>query len=545
MTGPARWLRAGPGRCRPRLLVALVAMAAPHRFNGRGVGGAVVELGLSVFLLVVSVQADGLGPNWAGYATSDGPFSSVTASWVQPQVPESQGASEITTSFWLGLDGRGSGTVEQIGTCLDGTAWTGMYPEPSRRIDMPVVITRRCAARQRHAQRPARLRAQADRHDHWGFLHHDDRRTRRQRVGRGHRRGAGGVADGQLPLDPVRPHTVREVHRRRSAIGPYARTARISPQPPDGETTTSALTGGGTAFTDHRGARLSLARHARVARAAPGAAVAGTRRRAARCLARLALHPRARTPLCRAKVTASRLTWVGGREHKKRRRAGRVRPPGASWSYLRRWCGAAPAPRRQDRRTSPSRDGHDRDHEYRLTTHLGRPVAPHRWPCRDRRAGRRRPSRAEPLGGDVAQDRVGRPCGRLGLGCDRLGRGPHGGSRRGLTTAGVLLCPSPCSAISAPPRRACSESSSGGGVGGVSDCPAGRVGPAAVGGVASDRGAARLGRWGRRAGRHGRRHRRRTGGRVSAACPPRRRAGRLANPRARTRTVQGDSDPAG
>ncbi len=251
MTGPARWLApalvaAGLVSC-----VALVAVAAPHRFNGRGVGGAVVVLGLSVFLLVVSVQADGLGPNWAGYATSDGPFSSVTASWVQPQVPESQGASDITTSFWVGLDGRGSGTVEQIGTCLDGTAWYEMYPEPSRHIDMPVVVPGDV------------LRASVTRSGPHSFvLKLIDTTTGASFTTTRTAARAGSVSaeviaeapassrTGQLPLDPFGRIRFAKCTVDGLPIGAYRPDrSDISSSRQTRETTTSALTGGGTVFT--------------------------------------------------------------------------------------------------------------------------------------------------------------------------------------------------------------------------------------------------------------------------------------------------------
>ncbi|MFF7154236.1 G1 family glutamic endopeptidase [Streptomyces sp. NPDC008139] len=71
--------------------------------------------------------------NWAGYAATGSTFTSVSASWVQPSVT----CTSATTysSFWIGLDGDGSNSVEQTGTeadCSGGRAvyssWYEMYP---------------------------------------------------------------------------------------------------------------------------------------------------------------------------------------------------------------------------------------------------------------------------------------------------------------------------------------------------------------------------------------------------------------------------------
>jgi hypothetical protein len=72
--------------------------------------------------------------NWAGYDVTGGGFTRVAASWVQPAALASS-PSGSDTAFWVGLDGDGSTTVEQIGTeayMQDGAvhydAWYEMYP---------------------------------------------------------------------------------------------------------------------------------------------------------------------------------------------------------------------------------------------------------------------------------------------------------------------------------------------------------------------------------------------------------------------------------
>jgi Peptidase A4 family len=71
--------------------------------------------------------------NWSGYAATGGQFTSVSAAWTQPAVTCT--AQDTFSSFWVGLDGDGTQTVEQTGTeadCASGTAaysgWYEMFP---------------------------------------------------------------------------------------------------------------------------------------------------------------------------------------------------------------------------------------------------------------------------------------------------------------------------------------------------------------------------------------------------------------------------------
>ena len=73
--------------------------------------------------------------NWAGYAAAGQPgtFTSVSASWTQPAVTCT--AQQTFSSFWVGLDGDGTQTVEQTGTeadCNNGgptyQGWFEMFP---------------------------------------------------------------------------------------------------------------------------------------------------------------------------------------------------------------------------------------------------------------------------------------------------------------------------------------------------------------------------------------------------------------------------------
>jgi hypothetical protein len=78
--------------------------------------------------------------NWSGYASINSTFTDVKGSWVQPAA--TCNGKSTYSSFWLGLDGYSSNTVEQIGTeadCSKGKpvyyAWWELFPSPSRLIN--------------------------------------------------------------------------------------------------------------------------------------------------------------------------------------------------------------------------------------------------------------------------------------------------------------------------------------------------------------------------------------------------------------------------
>ena len=77
--------------------------------------------------------ADATSTNWSGYAATGRTFTSVSASWTEPTGTCSGSAKY--SSFWVGLDGYNSSTVEQTGSevdCSGSTAeyysWYEMYP---------------------------------------------------------------------------------------------------------------------------------------------------------------------------------------------------------------------------------------------------------------------------------------------------------------------------------------------------------------------------------------------------------------------------------
>jgi Peptidase A4 family len=79
--------------------------------------------------------------NWSGYAvetSSTARFAQATGSWTEPSAVSCSRRGSTYSSFWVGLDGYSSDSVEQIGTdtdCSSGRpqyyAWYEMYPNPS------------------------------------------------------------------------------------------------------------------------------------------------------------------------------------------------------------------------------------------------------------------------------------------------------------------------------------------------------------------------------------------------------------------------------
>ena len=78
--------------------------------------------------------------NWSGYAVtgSTGSVTDAKGSWIVPAIQGSCSSTNQYSSFWVGIDGYSSGTVEQTGTdsdCQGGSptyyAWYEFYPHPS------------------------------------------------------------------------------------------------------------------------------------------------------------------------------------------------------------------------------------------------------------------------------------------------------------------------------------------------------------------------------------------------------------------------------
>jgi hypothetical protein len=85
-------------------------------------------------------DASSTSTNWSGYAVTGaaGSVSIAKGSWVVPAIQGSCTSTAQYSSFWVGIDGFNSGTVEQTGTdsdCQNGAptyyAWFEFFPHAS------------------------------------------------------------------------------------------------------------------------------------------------------------------------------------------------------------------------------------------------------------------------------------------------------------------------------------------------------------------------------------------------------------------------------
>ena len=116
--------------------------------SGRTTAAAAVTRGPIAFVPGTAPNhrlSNGSSTNWSGYAVTGGVYTSVSASWTQPAVDCSTTPTGWS-SFWVGLDGDGTSTVEQTGTeadCSSGQAvyssWYEMYPKFPKNYSDPVV----------------------------------------------------------------------------------------------------------------------------------------------------------------------------------------------------------------------------------------------------------------------------------------------------------------------------------------------------------------------------------------------------------------------
>ena len=93
--------------------------------------------------VVAGPAASATSTNWSGYAASGGTYTKVSASWAEPTGTCSSGSQYA--SFWVGLDGYSSNTVEQTGSevdCSGGSpryyAWYELYPAAPVNFGGPV-----------------------------------------------------------------------------------------------------------------------------------------------------------------------------------------------------------------------------------------------------------------------------------------------------------------------------------------------------------------------------------------------------------------------
>jgi hypothetical protein len=117
-------------------VVALTTAVCATAFAGTTTAARTAHHGaLRVASAPIHKLTNSTSSNWSGYAVTGGRFTTVSATWTQPAVNCSVTPTGWS-SFWIGLDGDTTNTVEQTGTeadCSSGTAvyssWYEMYPK--------------------------------------------------------------------------------------------------------------------------------------------------------------------------------------------------------------------------------------------------------------------------------------------------------------------------------------------------------------------------------------------------------------------------------
>jgi Peptidase A4 family len=105
---------------------AAVHPAVHHAVRGWNPGGVMHHVS-GVAPAAGGVRHADQSTNWSGYAVTGGTgaFSSISASWTEPTGHCS--GSRKYSSFWVGLDGFNSNSVEQTGSEVDCSGRTALY----------------------------------------------------------------------------------------------------------------------------------------------------------------------------------------------------------------------------------------------------------------------------------------------------------------------------------------------------------------------------------------------------------------------------------
>ncbi|MGN6795849.1 MAG: G1 family glutamic endopeptidase [Streptosporangiaceae bacterium] len=98
----------------PAIYHAPHPVAAAHGFKP---GGRMIRPGGTSRLSTHAAHTTAQSTNWSGYAATggNGSFTSVSASWIEPNATCSSRRAQYA-SFWVGLDGYSSSSVEETGT---------------------------------------------------------------------------------------------------------------------------------------------------------------------------------------------------------------------------------------------------------------------------------------------------------------------------------------------------------------------------------------------------------------------------------------------
>jgi hypothetical protein len=124
----------------PRAVLAALLLAALPAASAPALAAGIPSLSFAPHSAAARLDPGAVGAirnatstNWSGYAAHSTKYTSVTATWREPSA--SCGSATTYASFWTGLDGYNSSSVEQTGTlveCVGGTprqlSWYEMYP---------------------------------------------------------------------------------------------------------------------------------------------------------------------------------------------------------------------------------------------------------------------------------------------------------------------------------------------------------------------------------------------------------------------------------
>ena len=128
----------------PLLILAFLMISLVGPLNARAAGSEHIAVAAPHFFRPpVFSKNSQHSVNWSGYAAISGHYTMVSSSWTEPTV--TCGSTNSFAALWVGLDGDGSGTVEQTGSdsdCLSGSptyyAWYEIFPNLPVAISAPV-----------------------------------------------------------------------------------------------------------------------------------------------------------------------------------------------------------------------------------------------------------------------------------------------------------------------------------------------------------------------------------------------------------------------
>ena len=132
---------------RRALLGLLVAASVVVPSAGSAAGPVLFHGHARPAILVGKGRAQTFSTNWSGYATykTGTTFTDVKGTWVQPSATCPSNKAQYS-SFWIGIDGYNSSSVEQTGTSADCVsknhasyyAWYEMYPAAPVNLSMTI-----------------------------------------------------------------------------------------------------------------------------------------------------------------------------------------------------------------------------------------------------------------------------------------------------------------------------------------------------------------------------------------------------------------------